>query len=160
MDAMARFSATTESEAVVQAPREVIWQALTDPELLPRLTPFLESIHADGDTWCWQMTRIPVVGIDLVPAFTERMVFDEPSRIDYHHAPPPGTRERTGVDGWYVLTEQGLDATHLAISLTVTVDLPVSRLASPAVTTAMRGVMATMGKRFAASLVQHVAARG
>jgi carbon monoxide dehydrogenase subunit G len=158
MAGMATFSATTESTAVVAAPRARIWEALTDPELLPRLTPFLEAITADGDRWCWQMTRLPVVGLDVVPAFTERMRFTEPERIDFSHAPPPGKKERTGVDGWYVLTEQGPDRTHLAIRLTVTIELPVSRLASPAVTSAMKGVMATMGKRFAANLTHHVGA--
>lgn len=160
MARMARFSATTESDAVVQAERKVIWEALTDPDLLPRLTPFLESITADGDTWRWQMTRLPVVGIDLVPAFTEQMTFDEPDRIGFHHAPPPGTHERTGVEGWYVLSDRGPGATHLAIRLTVTVELPVSRVMTPAVTTAMKGVMATMGKRFATNLVHHVGAHG
>lgn len=158
---MATFRATTASEAVVHAPRRSIWEALTDPGLLPRLTPFLESVHVAGDTWCWQMTRLPVVGLEVVPAFTERMVLIEPERIDFHHAPPPGHPERAGVDGWYVLTEQAPDRTHVAISLTVCVDLPLTRLASPAVTTAMRGVMATMGRRFAANLTHHLgAARG
>jgi carbon monoxide dehydrogenase subunit G len=160
MAGMARFSATNESTATVHAPRAAIWDALTDPVLLPRLTPFLDGITADGDTWCWQMTRLPVVGLEVVPAFTEQMRFTEPERIDFHHAPPPGAKERTGVEGWYVLTEQGEERTRLAINLTVTVELPVSRLASPAVTSAMKGVMATMGKRFAANLSHHVGARG
>ena len=47
---MTRFTATTESEAIVPAARKDIWAALTDPDLLPRLTPLLRRIDADGDT--------------------------------------------------------------------------------------------------------------
>ena len=56
---MNTFSAQTESDAVVPASRSDIWAALTDPDLLPRLTPFLEHIEADGDLWRWELSRIP-----------------------------------------------------------------------------------------------------
>ena len=32
---MARFTATTENEAVVSADRSAVWQILTDPKALP-----------------------------------------------------------------------------------------------------------------------------
>src|SRR4249919_213780 len=102
---MSTFSATTDSEAVVPADREAIWAALTDPDLLPRLTPLLRSIEADGDRWRWEMSRVSVLGVSLIPSFTERMSFDAPHRIEYTHAPPAGRNERTGADGWYELTE-------------------------------------------------------
>ncbi len=44
---MPTFSATTDSEAVVAADREAIWAALTDPVLLPKLTPLLRSIETE-----------------------------------------------------------------------------------------------------------------
>ena len=87
---MNTFSAQTESDAVVQAPRSDIWAALTDPDLLPRLTPFLERIESDGDLWRWELSRIPILGVAIAPRFTERMTFEPETRIEYRHAPPAG----------------------------------------------------------------------
>jgi len=153
-----RFRSTTASESVVRADREAIWAALTDPVLLPKLTPFLHSIETDGDLWHWQLARIPVLGIDVVPAFTERMSFDEPRQIVFTHEPPPGRTERAGVEGRYGLVETAA-GTRLSIELAVEVELPLGRLATPAVTMAMKGVTATMGARFAANLLHHIGAR-
>ena len=50
-----RFTARTEAKAVVAAERQAIWDALVDPGLLARMTPFVKSITADGDRWLWQM---------------------------------------------------------------------------------------------------------
>jgi hypothetical protein len=102
---MNTFSAQTESDAVVPASRSDIWAALTDPDLLPRLTPFLEHIQADGDTWRWELSKIPILGVAIAPCFTEQMTFDPETRIEYRHAPPAGAVERTGVEGWYQLDE-------------------------------------------------------
>jgi carbon monoxide dehydrogenase subunit G len=159
---MTRFTSTTATESVVRAERKEIWAALTDPILLPRLTPFLHSIETSvdgrGDLWHWQLTRIPVLGISVVPAFTERMLFDEPHRIAFTHEPPGSKVERAGVEGHYELEETDR-GTRLSISLSVHVELPLSRFASPAVQMAMKGVTATMGVRFAANLLHHVGAR-
>ena len=87
---MARFTATTENEAVVSADRSAVWEILTDPEALPELTPFLNEITADGDLWRWQMGRIPVLGVSVAPAFTEKMTFTPEERIEFTHAPPDG----------------------------------------------------------------------
>lgn len=158
MAGMHRFRASTSNSAVVRADRAQIWDALTDPDLLPRLTPFLESVVVkDEQHWCWQLQRIPVLGTSLVPAFTERMELTPRERITFTHEPPPGSHERAGADGSYDLADHP-DGTALAIELAVHVDLPLSRLAAPAVTTAMKGVMATMGARFAHNLVRHVGA--
>ena len=154
---MNRFSATNESTAVVAADRERIWAVLTDPVLLPRLTPLLRSIETDGDVWRWEMSRIPVLGVSISPCFTEQMKFDEPRRIDYHHAPPPGAKERTGAEGCYELTEVA-GGTRLAISLTIDADLPLARATGPAVRQVMRTVMKGMGDRFAANLLRHLGA--
>ncbi|MFY0408084.1 CoxG family protein [Solicola sp. PLA-1-18] len=152
---MARFTTSQESAAVVAASREDVWAVLTDPELLTRLTPFLKRIDADGDVWRWQMSPIPALGVTFVPAFTEKMSFDEPRRIDFVHAPPSGTRERSGVDGWYRLEEVD-GGTSLATRLEIEVDLPLSRLAKPAVTRVMDGVLGPMGSRFASNLCDHL----
>jgi carbon monoxide dehydrogenase subunit G len=152
---MSTFSATTDSEAVVAADREAVWAALTDPVLLPKLTPLLRSIEANGDVWRWEMSRVSVLGVTLSPCFTEQMTFDAPHRIEYTHAPPPGRTERTGADGWYELTEV-TGGTRLRISLTLHVELPLARAARPAVTRVMKAVMMRTGERFATNLLKHL----
>jgi hypothetical protein len=152
---MAVFKARTNAEAVVAAPRQAIWEVLANPDLVAELTPFLKRITADGELWRWEMSGLDVLGVKVAPAFTERMVFDELVRIDFHHEPPPGTTERSGVEGWYDLTDAE-DGTHLATSLEISLDLPLPRASSPAVTAAMRGVMATMGDRFSQNLLDHL----
>lgn len=156
---MNRFSATTESVAVVAAPRAEIWAVLTDPVLLPKLTPLLRRIETDGDLWRWHLVRISVLGVGVSTVFTERMVFTEGAQIDYTHEPPADAVERTGAEGSYALTDvEG--GTHLAISLTLHVDLPLSTLASPAVTALMRQTMQRTGDRFSANLLRHLGVSG
>ncbi len=152
---MTRFSATNESEAVVAADRSAIWAVLTDPVLLPKLTPLLSRIETDGDLWRWHMVRLSVLGVGVNPVFTERMTFDVEKRIDYTHEPPRGTSERAGAEGSYVLSEAE-GGTHLAIGLTLDVDLPLSRLASPAVSLVMKETLLRMGQRFSVNLLRHL----
>lgn len=150
------FSASTSSSAVVAAPRQAVWAALTDPGVVADLTPMVRSITASGDLWRWELVRVPVLGLSVAPAFTEQMTFTDGSRIDYAHAPPSGSTERTGVEGWYELADADDGGTSLAISLTVSTELPVPRVAGPAVRTAMGGVMATMGTGFSRNLRRHL----
>jgi hypothetical protein len=104
------------------------------------------------------MTRLRVLGTSIAPSFTEQMKFDAPKRIDFTHAPPAGRGERAGAQGWYVLDEvEG--GTHLRISLTLSVDLPLARAARPAVQRIMSSVMAHTGDRFAANLLRHLGVR-
>ena len=152
---MAVFTATTRATATVAASRQAIWDVLADPDLVAQLTPFLDRIEADGDRWRWQMSGIDVLGVKVAPAFTERMVFVPLERIEFHHEPPAGTQERSGVEGWYELRDE-VEGTYLATSLEIRLDLPLPRLASPGVTTAMRAVMATMGDRFSRNLLDHL----
>lgn len=152
---MNRFEATNHSDAVVPADREAIWAALTDPEVLPRLTPLLHHIDSDGDLWRWHLTRFTILGIGLAPRFTEKMTFDAPRRIEYTHQPPRGRSEPAGADGSYDLTEvEG--GTRLEILLTMHVDLPLARAVRPAVTRVMRSMMQHTGERFAANLLRHL----
>ena len=150
-----RFSATTTSEAVVAADRTAIWGAITDPAVLPKLTPLLRHIDTDGDLWHWELSRVSVLGIVINPTFTERMTFDEGRRIEYHHEPPAGVTEWAGAEGWYALSDTD-GGTHLSISLTLFVDLPLARFSAPAVGTVMRSAMAVTGSRFAANLEHHL----
>ncbi|MDQ6640973.1 MAG: SRPBCC family protein [Actinomycetota bacterium] len=167
---MAWFKTSTRSEAVVAADRTDVWAALVDPDLLPRLTPFLRHIEVLPSTlrrgsgqassgqaahWRWELTRIPILGASLQPTFTEKMRFEEGCRIEFEHDPPAGVRERAGVEGWYHLADvEG--GTHLAISLGVAADLPIGRIGKPAVVAAMKGVLAGMGSRFSANLLDHL----
>ena len=152
---MTRFSATTRDEAVVGADRMAIWSALTDPVLLPQLTPLLERIDTDGDVWRWHMRSISALGVSIAPSFTEQMNFDEGSRIDYEHAPPSGRPERSGADGFYVLSD-ARRGTRLQIKLTLHVELPLPRAATPAVQGVMRSTMSRTGDRFSTNLLRHL----
>lgn len=152
---MSRFSATSKDDAVVAAPRDEIWAALTDPELLPKLTPLLRSIEADGDLWRWEMVRISALGVTIEPSFTERMQFRPKTEIEYHHEPPPNTRERTGAEGWYRLTDVP-HGTRLQIALTLHVDLPVPKASGLAVRGVMSAMMDRTGDRFAKNLRHHL----
>lgn len=149
------FSATTDSEAVVAADRHAVWAALTDPDVLPRLTPLLRHIEADGDIWRWEMSRIGVLGASISPCFTERMHFEAPERIEYHHEPPAGRHERTAAEGWYLLNDVD-GGTRLRISLTLSVELPLSKAVQPAVRRVMQAAMARTGERFADNLLRHL----
>jgi carbon monoxide dehydrogenase subunit G len=151
---MTCFSATNHSHAVVKADRLQVWKALTDPVLLPKLTPLLHTIEADGTTWRWHLTGVTVLGIGIAPVFTEQMRFEEPGYIEYTHR-PPGKAERAGADGWYKL-EEVKEGTHLEIKLTMHVDLPLSRMAGPAVERVMASMMQRTGDRFAANLLRHL----
>ena len=153
---MTRFNARDRSTEVVKAERKAVWAALTDPELLPQLTPYLHSIDVDGDRWRWNMARIPVLGISVAPSFTEKMTFDEPSRIGFTHD-PESAQEKAGVEGTYQL-EEVEGGTRLSIDIDICVDLPLPGLSRSAVQGAMRGVIGVMGRRFAANLLRHLGA--
>jgi carbon monoxide dehydrogenase subunit G len=152
---MSSFSAKTHAEAVVLAPQQEIWDALVDPVLMARFTPFLKSITADGDLWRWQLSGLNVLGAKVAPAFTERMVFREPHRIEFRHDPPAGTTEQAGVAGWYALTPTR-DGTELVTELEITLDLPLPKASGPAVRAAMRKVIDRMGDRFSENLLEHL----
>jgi len=156
---MATFSATNRSEAVVAADQDAIWAALTDPDLLVRLTPLLTRIDADGDLWTWHLMRITALGVGIAPVFTEQMTFVPTSRINFTHVAPPGSREHAGVQGHYELTE-AKHGTHLAVELTMSVDLPLPRLSAPAVERVMSVTMARTGDRFSANLLRHLGLTG
>jgi hypothetical protein len=174
---MTSFSARTHAEAIVLAAQEEIWAALVDPALMARLTPFLSNIRADGDHWLWEMSGLNVLGLKVAPAFTERMVFTEPHRIEFHHDPPAGADERAGVEGWYSLTPAGSatppetgpetgpgtgpapgPATRLVTDLQITIDLPLPKASGPAVRATMRKVLEVMGDRFSQRLLDHLGA--
>ena len=151
---MNRFRARNTSMATMRSAPERVWDVLTDPELLPVLTPYLKRIDVDGDRWTWHLTHIPVMSATVMPTFTEVMTFVKPTHIGFAHDPAM-TEERTGVDGSYELTPAGT-GTRVAIDLEIWCDLPLPRLARIAVETVMHGVVAAMGKRFATNMLHHL----
>ncbi len=151
---MNRFTAHNHSSADVDASREQIWAALTDPGLLPRLTPFLERIDVVDGKWVWTLTPIPVLSQKIAPSFTEVMTFEPMERITFTHDLSK-TEEQAGAEGSYTLTPKG-EQTHLVIDLAVSVDLPLPKIARAGVVAGMNTVMAAMGSRFAANLLKHL----
>lgn len=154
---MATFSTSNRSAATVTAGAHEVWDALTDPEIIAGLTPFLHTVRPEGEHWVWQMTKVPVLGKSFSFTFRERMDFDPRSRIDFTHDPAPGAHETAGVVGWYALKEHPR-GTRLETSMEITVDLPFPGLVRPAVEAAMKGVIAVMGQRFSHNLLQHLGA--
>ncbi|MGB0100406.1 MAG: SRPBCC family protein [Nocardioides sp.] len=154
---MTRFSASTRAEALVAAPRADIWAALTDPALVAELTPFVKQITEDGEHWRWELSGLTVLGVGVAPAFTERMSYDEPRRIDFRHDPPQGSTERSSVEGWYELEEADA-GTRLTTSLEITLDLPLPKVSGRAVRATMNGVIDQMGERFSKNLLAHLGA--
>lgn len=156
---MAVFTASTKAEALVPHERARIWDVLVDPDLVAQFTPFVRSIRDDGEHWIWTMSGLEVLGLGFAPIFTERMTLTDQERIEFKHDPDHGDhgeKERAGVNGWYALDEAA-GGTRLQTSLEICVSLPLPRLSKPAVTSAMKGVMATMGDRFAKNLLAHLA---
>lgn len=151
---MSRFTATNKSAATLKSPRDAVWDALTDPELLPRLTPYLNRIDVVDDRWTWHVTRVPVLGKSIGSTFTEVMTFDKPQRIGFEHD-TQRTEELTEVKGEYSLEDAG-SGTRVAIELGVTVELPFPRAMRRPVEGAMAAVMAGMGRRFASNLLRHL----
>lgn len=155
---MTTFNSSTTAEAVVPVERERVWQVLTDPGLVARLTPFVSSITADGEYWIWTMSGLTVLGKGFSATFTERMTLEEGKRIEFTHDPPAGAKERAGVHGWYALSDHPGPGggVLLETSLEVCVDLTLPRLSGGAVRSTMKGVMSQMGDRFSKNLLDHL----
>lgn len=152
---MATFEARNQSEETVPYAREDIWAVLTDPDLLARLSPLVKRIDDQGEHWIWHLTGISALGVSIDPCFRERMYFVDGHKIDFQHDPPADRHERAGADGRYLLegTEHG---THLAIDLTIHVELPLPRTAGPTVRRVMHQIMQRTGDRFAQNLLSHL----
>jgi carbon monoxide dehydrogenase subunit G len=151
---MTKFTASNSSSATLESSREEIWKALTDPVLLPKLTPYLHRIDVDGDRWTWHVAKVPLLGKSIGSTFTEVMTFDRPKRIGFEHD-PQRTEEQTEVTGEYDLEAAG-SGTKVSIELGVSVELPFPRAMRRPVEVAIGAVMAGMGRRFASNLLRHL----
>ena len=155
---MTTFTATTTAEAIVPVERERVWEILVDPDLVARFTPFISGITAEGDHWIWTLAGLKVAGKSFGATFTEKMTLDEGVRIEFTHDPPPGTKERAGVHGWYALSDHpGPEGgVRLETSLEICIDLPLPKVSGGAVRSTMKGVMHQMGERFSKNLLDHL----
>jgi carbon monoxide dehydrogenase subunit G len=154
---MTCFEYTVRSSADISADRKQVWDTLTDPKLLPELTPLLSKIDVDGDTWRWHMMRIGALGVSVIPVFTEKMTFVDGERIEYAHQPPNGKREPAGAQGTYLLRDVD-GGTHLDITLTLRIDLPLPRASRRPVHQVMKAIMDRTGDRFSTNLLEHLGA--
>lgn len=148
---MTRFTVTVETEDVVEASRDRIWDILTDPDTVAKLTPRLSRIETEGDRWVWVMSGFNVLGVSFEPSFTEAMSFTPKEHIRFEHAPTGQARENAGANGEYRLTDHA-DGTCLWIKLTVHVDLPLPKITGSAVRAVMQREVDKMGDGFAANM--------
>ena len=152
---MATFRARDRSSAVLRSPRSEVWAALTDAELIAKITPYVTSIDVEGDRWRWRMGTIPVLGISVAPHFTEVMELQPEERIDFRHD-PARTDEMTAVEGTYLLEDHEGGGTNVSIDLQISTHLPLPGLARPAVERVMAGVVKHMGTVFSRNLLKHL----
>lgn len=155
---MTRFTASNQSAATLKSSRDVIWDALTDPTLLPKLTPYLNRIDVDGDHWTWHVTKVPVLGKNIGTTFTEVMSLDPKTRIRF--GPDSAkTDEQTQVEGEYHLEDRSDGGTRVSIDIEVNVELPFPRAMRRPVEGAIKTVMGGMGRVFARNLLKHLGER-
>jgi carbon monoxide dehydrogenase subunit G len=152
---MAAFTAHNHSEATVEHPVDRLWDVLTDPATVQRLTPLVHRITARGDRWHWELTSIPVLTHRVQPAFTEVMALEPKQRITFSHDETRARDEFVAADGVYRLREVE-SGTHPEIDLTIRARLPLPRIVAPAVEGVMHAVMTQMGNGFATALERHL----
>ncbi|HEV2797379.1 MAG TPA: SRPBCC family protein [Nocardioides sp.] len=152
---MATFRARDRSSAVLRSPRNEVWAALTDADLIAKITPYVTSITVDGDRWVWRLATIPVLGLSVAPAFTEVMELHPEERIEFTHD-PARSDEMTSVEGTYVLADHPGGGTDVGIELEIACNLPLPGLARPAVERVMAGVVKHMGAVFSRNLLKHL----
>jgi uncharacterized protein YndB with AHSA1/START domain len=152
---MATFRARNSSSAVLRSSRSEVWAALTDADLIAKITPYVTSITVDGDRWVWRLATIPVLGLSVAPAFTEVMELHPEERIEFTHD-PARSDEMTSVNGTYVLSDHAGGGTEVGIDLEIACNLPLPGLARPAVERVMAGVVKHMGAVFSRNLLKHL----
>jgi carbon monoxide dehydrogenase subunit G len=150
------FETRNISTGDVPAPREAIWEVLRSPETLAELTPLLDRITVDGDLWCWRMSGISALGVEVAPSFTERMVFEPMETIRFTHEPPPGVEQLAGAHGIYTLEALDEHTTRLCIDINLHVHLPLPKLSRRAVERVMWSTMARTGDVFGKRLYERL----
>lgn len=150
------FRSRNRSVATVPVAAQTMWDVLNRPDLLAEFTPLVDRIAAQGDVWSWTLAGISGLGIEVAPTFTERMRFTPISRIDFTHEPPPGSSERAGVNGTYLISKIDERTSKLAIDLSLSVELPLPGLSRRLVEGIMATTMGRTGDAFARNLYRHL----
>jgi carbon monoxide dehydrogenase subunit G len=150
------FRSHNRSTPVVPVPPDQMWEVLTDPELLAKVSPLVTRIEARGDRWSWTLAGIPGLGFEIAPTFTERMTFVPISRIDCVHEPQPGRSERAGLDGTYLITKVDDGSSKLVTDLTLSVELPLPGFSRLFVEGVMGRAMRRASDAFARNLYRHL----
>ena len=150
------FETRNISRGEVPAPRDQIWEILVSPTALAELTPLLDRITVDGDRWCWQMSGISALGVQIAPSFTEQMVFEPQETIRFTHSPPAGATEHAGAHGIYTLDAVDDHTTRLEIDIRLHVHLPLPKMSRRAVERVMRSTMSRTGDVFARRLYERL----
>ena len=151
-----RFEARNISSGEVPAPRHDIWEVLSSPDRLAQMTPLLDGISVHGDVWCWRLSGISTLGVEVAPSFTERMTFEPETTIRFAHEPQPGAPERGGADGVYTLHVVHDGLTRLEIDINLHVLLPLPQAARRAVQRVMTSTMTRTGDVFAKRLYEQL----
>lgn len=155
---MTRFSVRNRSVADIPARRIQIWDLISSPERLARLTPLVRTIRADGEQWCWQLTTISAFGVRVAPSFVELMRFDDQRTISF--SPAAGGDGRAGAEGDYRLSDNADGTTRLAIDLTMSVELPLPGFLRGGVERLMASMMRKTGARFAQNVYRELGIDG
>lgn len=156
---MATFSRSRRDTAEVPHSPQAVWDVLSDPDAVARLTPLVSRIDVrDADesraTWVWHLQGVQLPGRVVDLTMTEQMSFEPHRRIGFDHAPLTHHFE-AGADGCYAL--EPVDGhTRLTIDLTISARLPLPGLARRAVGSAMAQVLRHMGSRFAMHLLEEL----
>lgn len=153
---MTQFSARTISASTVPVSSNKIWKILTNPDALAELTPLIRSIEASGSRWLWTLNGIEALGMKVEAAFTESMEFTDERQIVFTHDPPQGKKELAAVEGIYDLTPAGPNSTDLRVDLTLSVELPLPRIARQAVERVILATMRVTGRQFASNLYERL----
>ena len=154
---MATFSTSNRSAATVTADVEAVWDVLTDPALVARLTPFLQRVRRGGRALGLAADEGARCSARASRSRSASGWTSTPHRIDFTHDPAPGADEAAGVVGWYALALVRMGRTsRRRWRSPSTSPSPVS--SGPPSITAMKGVVALMGQRFSHNLLSHLGA--
>ncbi|QWC84527.1 hypothetical protein KLP28_13260 [Nocardioidaceae bacterium] len=145
---------------------EAAYALLCDPGFVGRSAPFIRRITPLAeDLWRWEVGGISYPGGSFAAGFTQRMTFDAPHAISFHHDPAAaargarGTRraELAGAEGVFRVAPRPGDGVRVDLEMSVEAQVPAPRAAAPIVESAMGAVLVLMRDRFTAALQQELA---
>ena len=157
------FGQSITADAELPGTVEQVYALLRDPGFVGRSAPFIRRITplAD-DVWWWEMGGIKHPGGTFAAGFTQRMTFDEPKEIAFHHdpgahagsSPAKGYRaaELAGAEGVFRLTALKPHGVRVDLQMRIEATVPAPASGAPVVEAAMKAVLVHMRDRFTAAL--------